>query len=181
MILHVLIAMVAGWIKRHQHQVIAYQHEELRILQAQLGGRRLRLTNTQRRHLAFLAYPLGRQRLKACATLATPDTLLRWYKRLIAAKFDGSTKRQERGRPRVDEAIAQLVVRMAHEHPTWGSRRIPGALANLGSHIDTTTVCNIPQPRHTGGARAGRSTRRGVQGPLQSEASSAPHHTGNTS
>src|SRR5262249_27153082 len=90
MILHVLIAMVAGWINRHQQRVITYLQEENRVLKAQLGGRRLRLTDTERRRLAALAYPLGRQRLKELATLATPETLLRWYKRLIADKFDGS-------------------------------------------------------------------------------------------
>ena len=148
MILHVLIAMVAGWINRHQQQVIAYQQEELRILKAQLGGRRLRLTDTQRRRLAALAYPLGRQRLKAFATLATPDTLLRWYKRLIAAQFDGSTTRQERGRLRVSEEVEQLVVRMAEENATWGYRRIQGALANLGHHIDKITVRNILRRHH---------------------------------
>ena len=93
MILQILIAMVAGWIQRHQQQVITYLQEENRVLKAQLGGRRLRLTDTERRRLAALAYPLGRQRLKEIATLATPDTLLRWYSRLIARKFDGSKKR----------------------------------------------------------------------------------------
>ena len=91
MILHVLIAMVAGWIQRHQQQVIAYLIEENRVLKAQLGGHRLRLTDTERRRLAALAHPLGAQRLKEVATLATPDTLMRWYQRLIAQKFDGST------------------------------------------------------------------------------------------
>ena len=76
MILHVLIAMVAGWINRHQQQVIAYLQEEHRVLKAQHGGRRLRLPDTERRRLAVLAYPLGRQRLKELAILATPDTLL---------------------------------------------------------------------------------------------------------
>ena len=45
------------------------------MLTAQLGGRRPRLTDTQRRHRAALAHPLGRQRLKEIATLVTPDTL----------------------------------------------------------------------------------------------------------
>src|ERR671922_2700945 len=101
MILHVLISMVAGWLQRHQQQVISYLLEENRVLKAHLGGSRLRLTDTERRRLAALAHPLGRKRLKAVATLATPDTLLRWYRRLIAAKFDGSTQRQQLGRPRV--------------------------------------------------------------------------------
>ena len=64
MILHILIAMVAGWIQRHQQQVITYLHEENRVLKAQLGGRRLRLTDTERRRLAALAHLLGRKRLK---------------------------------------------------------------------------------------------------------------------
>ena len=101
MILNVLIAMVAGWLQRHQQQVITYLLEENRVLKAQLGGRRLRLTDTERRRLAALAHSLGRERLKAVATLATPDTLMRWYKRLIAAKFDGTQQRQKLGRPRV--------------------------------------------------------------------------------
>ena len=54
MILHILIAMVAGWLQRHQQQVITYLQEENRVLKAQLGGRRLRLTDTERRRLAAL-------------------------------------------------------------------------------------------------------------------------------
>jgi transposase InsO family protein len=159
MILQVLIAMLAGWIQRHQQQVITYLIEENRVLKAQLGSRRLRLTDTARRRLAALAHPLGRKRLKEVATIVTPDTLMRWYKRLIAQKFDGSKKRQQLGRPRVAEEVEQLVVRMAEENPTWGYRRIQGALANLGHHINKLTVRNIlrrhhidpaPQRRHAG-------------------------------
>jgi putative transposase len=148
MILHVLIAMMAGWLQRHQQQVITYLLAENRVLKAQLGGRRLRLTDTDRRRLAALAHPLGRKHLKEIATLATPDTLLRWYKQLIAQKFDGSTQRRQRGRPRVDEEVEQLVMRMATENPTWGYRRIQGALANLGHRIDKITVRNILRRHH---------------------------------
>jgi putative transposase len=143
MILHVLIAMVAGWVQRHQQQVIAYLIEENRVLKAQLGGRQLRLTDTERRRLATLAHPLGRTRLKDMATLVTPDTLMRWYKQLIAQKFDGSTMRRPCGRPRIAEEVEQLVVRIAEENPSWGYRRIQGALANLGHTIDKLTVRNI--------------------------------------
>src|SRR5919202_1772165 len=148
MILHVLIAMVAGWINRHQQQVIAYLQEENRVLTAQLRGRRLRLTDLQRRRLAALAHPLGRHRLQEVATIATPDTLLRWYKRLIALKFDGSKQRHQLGRPRVAEEVEQFVMRMAEENPTWGYRRIQGALANLGHRIDKITVRNILRRHH---------------------------------
>jgi putative transposase len=148
MILHLLLAMFAGWIQRHQQQVLTYLQAENRILKAQLGGRRLRLTDTERRRLAALAYPLGRRRLQEVATIATPDTLLRWYHRLIAQKFDGSHHRHHLGRPRVIEEIEQLVVRMAEENATWGYRRIQGALANLGHSIDAITVRNILRRHH---------------------------------
>jgi putative transposase len=148
MILHVLIAMVAGWIQRHQQHVITYLHEENRVLKAHLGGRRLRLTDTEHRSLAALAHPLGRKRLKDVSAIATPDTLLRWYKRLIAQKFDGSTQRRPLGRPRVAEEIEQLVMSMAEENATWGYRRIQGALANLGHAIDKITVRNILRRHH---------------------------------
>jgi putative transposase len=148
MILHVLIAMVAGGIQRHQQHVIAYLHEENRVLKAQVGNRRLRLTDTERRRLAALAHPLGRKRLTEVATLATPDTLMRWYQRLVAQKFDGSTKRRQLGRPRVTEEVEQLVRRMAEENPRWGYRRMQGALANLGHTIDKITVRTILRRHH---------------------------------
>ncbi len=148
MILQVLIALVAGWLQRHQQQVITYLLAENRVLKAQFGNRRLRLTETERRRLAALAYPLGRKHLKGIATIATPDTLLRWYHRLIAQKFDGSKQRRQSGRPRVAEKVEQLVARMAEENPSWGYRRIQGALANLRFHIDTSTVRNILRRYH---------------------------------
>jgi transposase InsO family protein len=147
MIFHVLIAMVAGWLQQHQQRVITYLQEENRVLKAQLGRRRLRLTDTERR-LAALAHPLGRQQLKAVATLVTPETLLRWYKRLIAPKFDGSTYHRQLGRPRVAEETKQLVIRMAEENATWGYRCLQGAVANLGHRIDKLTVRNILRRHH---------------------------------
>src|SRR5919202_69713 len=148
MILHVLIAMIAGWIQRHQQQVITYLQEENRVLKAQLGGRSLRLTDTERRRLAALAHPLGRKRLKELATLVTPETLLCWYRRLIAQKFDGSQQQRPLGRPRVAEEVEQLVIRMAEENASWGYRRIQGALANLGHAIDKITVRTILRRHH---------------------------------
>jgi putative transposase len=140
--------MVAGWIQQHQQQVIAYLQEENRVLKAKLGPQRLRFTDIERRRLAALAYPLGRKRLKELATLATPATLMRWYHRLIAHKFDGSPHRSQLGRPPVAEEVERLAVQMAEENPTWGYRRIQGALTNLGHRIDKITVRNILRRHH---------------------------------
>jgi putative transposase len=136
------------WLQRYQQQIIAYLRAENRVLKAQLGGRRLRLADTERHRLATLADPLGRRRLQEVATIVTSNTLLRWYKRLIAQKFDGSKPRRQCGRPRIAEEVEQLIVRMTEENRTWGCRRIQGALANLGHHIDATTVRNILRRHH---------------------------------
>jgi len=72
----------------------------------------------------------------------TPETLLRWYRTLIAKKYDGSAKRGP-GRPRVQESIPELVVRMAKEDLSWGYGRIQGALENLGHVISRSTIARI--------------------------------------
>ena len=69
------------------------------------------------------------------ASAAQPDTILGWYRSLIANKFNGSRFRQRVGRPRIAEEIERLVVRMAQENPSWGYDRIVGALANLGHRL----------------------------------------------
>src|SRR5262245_38846721 len=102
MILQVLIAMMAGWINRHQQHVITYLKAENQVLKNKLPKQRLRFTDTERRRPAALAHPLGRKQLKDTATIATPNTLMRWYQRLLANKFDGSRRRKAQGRPRVD-------------------------------------------------------------------------------
>lgn len=148
MILQVLIAMINGWINRHQQRVIAYLLEENRTLHAKLGDRRIRCTNAERRRLAALAFPIGRKRLKSLATFATPDTLMRWYKQLVAQKFDGSQKRNKVGRPRVSDEIEALVLQMANDNPTWVYLRIQGVLANLRHRVDKITVRNILRRHH---------------------------------
>ena len=75
--LRILIVTLAGWVNRHQLEVIQYVREENRVLKEHLGGRRLRLTDAQRRRLAVNGHRLGRQGLRAVATLVTPDTILR--------------------------------------------------------------------------------------------------------
>ena len=132
----------AGWVNRFQQDAIEYLKEENRVLREQLGGRRLRFTDAQRRRLAAKARTLGRDGLKEIADLVTPDTLLRWYKKLIAKKYDGSQRRGP-GRPRVLETICALVVRMATENSTWGYTRICGALRNLGHDVGRNTVKRI--------------------------------------
>jgi transposase len=141
----VLIA-IAGWMNQCQLQMTDYLREENRVLREQLGGRRLRLNDEQRRRLAAKAKGLGRKLLAEVATIVTPETLLTWHRKLIAQKYDGSRKRAP-GRPRTADEIETLVVRMAEENRDWGYRRIQGALSNLGHELARSTISDILQ-RH---------------------------------
>ena len=102
--LQVLLLTVSGWVNRHQPEVIEYLVEENRVLKEQMKGRRLRLTDKQRRRLAAKAKCLGRQTLNRVSTLVTPDTILRWHRGLIALQWMYEAKRV--GRPGLMKAIA---------------------------------------------------------------------------
>ena len=140
--LQFLMLIFAGWANRHQQDVIEYLEAENRFLREQLGGKRLRFTDQQRRRLAVKAKEIGRNGLSRIETLVTPDTLLRWHRQLIARKYDGS-KRRSPGRPRTAAEIGELTLRMARENPRWGYTRIRGALYNLGHEIGRNTIKRI--------------------------------------
>jgi hypothetical protein len=142
LLLQFVVWTLAGWIQRGQQSRIDYLVEENRVLREQMGKRRVRLTDDQRRRLAMRAKALGRAALRDVAGMVTPDTLLRWYRNLVARKYDGSQSRTT-GRPSTAAAIAKLVVRMATENPGWGYTRIRGALYNLGHDIGRNTVKRV--------------------------------------
>jgi len=134
-----LVLLFAGWVNRQQQAVIEYLLEENRVLRAVHGPRRLRLTDDQRRRLGVKGKVLGRRRLAGIAGIVTPDTILRWYRTLVAKKYDGSHERRA-GRPRTKADLAALVVRMATENPTWGYTRICGGLKALRHDVARNTV-----------------------------------------
>jgi putative transposase len=138
--LQLLLATFAGWIGRRQTAVITYLVEENRILKEQLesGGRRLCFTDDQRRRLAAKGKPLGRKVLDTIATIVTPDTILAWHRKLIAAKW--TYPRRRVGRPGVMKEIRGLIVRMAEENPSWGYARIQGALKHLDHRVARSTI-----------------------------------------
>jgi putative transposase len=139
-VLRVVLLVLTGWLERRERETIVYLVEENRCLRRQLGNRRLRLTDDDRRRLAARAYRLGRALLRDIATLATPDTLLRWHRQLIARKWTYARKSGRRG---VLAEIRDLVVRMAEENPTWGYTRIQGALKNVGHRVGRSTIRRI--------------------------------------
>jgi hypothetical protein len=137
-----VVTSLAGWMNQHQQEVIQYLVEENRVLREQIGNRRMRFSDDQRRRLAAKAKKIARKLLNEFATIVTPETLLAWHRKLIAKKYDGSANRGP-GRPRTAADIAELVTRIAKENRSWGYRRIQGALLNLGHLLAFKTVANI--------------------------------------
>ena len=139
--LALLLATLAGWTRRHEQRVLDYLVEENRILREQLRGRRLRLNDDQRRRLAAKGQRIGRAALARVATIVTPDTILRWHRRLIAAKWTYPSKRV--GRPGLMQSIKAHIVRMASDNPSWGYCRIQGELKGLGHKVASSTIANV--------------------------------------
>jgi tetratricopeptide (TPR) repeat protein len=141
-----ILAFVTGSVDQELLARTEYLVAENRILKAQLKGP-LKLTDAERATLAEIGHRLGRKVLAEVATVARPDTILAWYRKLVARKFDGSEARRSPGRPRINREMEQLIVRMAKENHDWGYDRIVGALANLGHKVCDQTVGNVLQ-RH---------------------------------
>ena len=137
-----LLAFVTGLVNQELLLRNEYLIAENRMLRSKLPNR-LRLSDPDRAVLGEIAKRLGRRALRDIARVARPDTILGWYRRLIAQKFDGSRHRSYPGRPRVSAELEALVVRFARENRSWGYDRIAGALANLGHAVSDQTVGNI--------------------------------------
>jgi transposase InsO family protein len=137
-----MLAYITGTVDQELLLRNEYLAAENRILRAQIKGRLL-LSDAEKKTLADIGYRLGHKALEDVANTAKPDTILGWYRRLIARKFDGSKARRYPGRPRIAPELEDLVVRMAKENIDWGYDRIVGALANLGHTLSDETVGNI--------------------------------------
>ena len=137
-----MLAYITGTVDQELLLRNEYLAAEKRILRAQIRSRLL-LSDAEKATLAEIAHRLKRKALEELVAVAKPDTLLAWYRKLIANKLDGSKFRKSSGRPRVDEETERLVVRMATENPGWGFDRIVGAMTNLGHRLSDQTVGNI--------------------------------------
>ena len=136
------LAYVTGLVNQQLLLQNEYLAAENRILRSYLPAR-LRLSDPERSTLAEIGQRLGRRGLEQVAGVAQPDTILAWYRRLIARKFDGSQRRSYPGRPPINAETEALIVRMATENSGWGYDRIVGALANLGHRVSDQTVANV--------------------------------------
>ena len=128
-LLSFLLMMASGWVHRHQLIVIEFLQAENRLLKGRLHGKRIRFTDADRVLLARKAKAVGRKALLELDTIVSPDTLLRWHRRLVAQKWTFA-KRRGAGRPGIMRHISELIVRMAEDNPGWGYTRIQGATAS---------------------------------------------------
>src|SRR5437868_8253905 len=137
-----VLAYVTGTVDQELLARNEYLAAENRILKAQLKGR-LKLSDAERATLGEIGHRLGHKVLGEVANVARPDTILAWYRKLVARKFDGSKAGRSPGRPRIKREVEQLIVRMGKENRDWGYDRIAGALANLGYKVCDQTVGNV--------------------------------------
>jgi len=135
--LNFLLLMFSGSVNRRQQDVIEYLRTENDILREQLGQERIKFTDDQRHRLAVKGKALGRAILKKLGPIVTPDAILRWYRELIAKKYDGP------GRPKTDKEIEDLVLEMARSNSGWGYTKIRDFLRLLGVRVSRNTVKRI--------------------------------------
>src|SRR2546428_2227535 len=141
-LLSFLLMIAAGWVHRHQLIVIEFLQSENRLLKDRLRGRRIRFTDAERALLARKAKAVGRKALLELDTVVSPDTLLRWHRRLVAQKWNFAVRRGA-GQPGIMRPLSELIVRMAQDNPRWGYTRIQGALANLNHKVGRGTIANV--------------------------------------
>jgi hypothetical protein len=155
--LQFLLTLLAGWINRRQLDAIDYLQEENRLMKERLGGRRLRFTDAERHRLARRAHALGCKTLSEFDTLVTPDTLMRWYRTLVAHKW---TYTHRRGRPRTMDMIVQLIVRDLGTYQRTSRRPQQRLPRHMGAHLyqPSPEYCHSYR-RRSGSSTSGRNRR----------------------
>jgi hypothetical protein len=140
-----LITCLAYCIDKELYDAIEYLKEQVQVLleQQQKQNKRIRLTRNQRIRLAAKAKKLSRKMLEDCTVLFTPDTIISWYNKLIAQKYNGVTNRKKVGRPQISKEIIALVIRFKKENPRWGYQKITDQIVYLGLTIGPSSVKNI--------------------------------------
>ena len=129
-----LVTCLAYCVDKELYKAIDYLREQVRVLleHQEKVNRRILLSNSQRMRVAAKAKRLSRKMLEQCTELFRPATIMRWYRKLIAEKYDGSRNRTYAGRPQIRQEIADLVIRFKEDNPRWGYKKIRDQVVYLG-------------------------------------------------
>jgi len=136
------MALVSGRVEEEILMRNEYLAAENEILKTKIA-KPLRFNDNERIRLAKIGKRIGLKALREIACIVKPETILEWFRRLVAKKFDGSMFRKRAGRPKIDPQLESLVLSFAEENPNWGYDRIVGAALNLGYKVSDQTVGNI--------------------------------------
>ena len=134
--LFALVLLLARSDGSKELELLVLRHE-LSILRRQ--ARRPQLTGSDRLLLAALSRVVPRRSCRAF--FVTPETLLRWHRRIVARRWTYPHRRP--GRPPIEQAVRELIVRLARENSHWGYPRIVGELRKLGITVSATLVRNV--------------------------------------
>lgn len=143
------IALIGCALNERMQRKLDYTQEEVRALkelfQAVTGKKRLPFTDAQRRRLATKGQALTPAERKECCNIVKPETMLAWFRKLVAQKYDSSNPTVRRsGRPRKSDEVRALVIDIARANPGCGYTKTRDALRNgLGIEIGRTTVADI--------------------------------------
>lgn len=140
-----LITYIAYCIDKELYKAIDYLKIQVEVLieHQEKQNKRILLNNNQRMRIAAKAKKLSRNMLEKCTMLFTPDTIIGWYNKLIAKKYDGTYNRCKVGRPQVTPEIIELIIQLKKENPRWGYQKITDQIIYLGYKISKTSVKNI--------------------------------------
>ena len=136
------LALISGHVEEELLIRNEYLAAENRILKSKLK-KPFQFNDGERIQLAKIGKRMGLKALKEVGCIVKPETILKWFSKLVARKFDGSQFRKTFGRPPISPELEQLIIRIADENPGWGYDRISGALSNLGYRVSDQTVGNV--------------------------------------
>ena len=140
--LYLMFVRLTSWMALLAHSA-ASKDAELLVLRHEVAvlrrqNPRPRLDWADRAVLAALARLLSKP--QRTVRLVTPDTLLRWHRRLVCWRW---TYPPKGGRPPVDAGLVELIGQMARDNPGWGYKRIQGELLGLGYRVGASTVRRV--------------------------------------
>lgn len=127
-------------------ELLVLRHQ-LRVLRREVKQPRLLPSDR-----TILAAFIGRLDRRALAGLVQPETVLGWHRELVRRQWRAFGRRRGVGRPSLDPALRELILRMARENRTWGCVRIRGELLKLGHRVSATAIRNLLRRERIGPA-----------------------------